>query len=219
MAVPILGQADEPLGVLIVHSLEQYRFSGDDTSFLEVIAHVLAAAIERERSRDHIERLAYRDELTGLPNRARLQERLDELAELADRHARAVGLVWVDVDHFQIVNDSFGQRTGDEVIRQIAGGWRRREPPPSWLPATSVTSSCWWSQTARPIPSASPAATPRTSPRSPRRWQDGCAVRLRDAVRRAGLRGAPRRPGQGSGQGGAANRRRSHRQERAGAAR
>ena len=121
MGVPILGRESDPLGALVVHSSSVRAFTADDAHFLRVVANVLAAAIEREQARRHVEQLAYRDELTGLPNRALVLDRLDVLLPLAQRHGRAVAVIWVDVDRFQLVNDSFGQTAGDDVIGQVAG--------------------------------------------------------------------------------------------------
>jgi diguanylate cyclase (GGDEF)-like protein/PAS domain S-box-containing protein len=120
MGVPIHSRGDQQHGVLIVHSTSPRAFGTDDAHFLQAVANVLAAAIEREQAQERVAHLAYHDQLTGLPNRAMLQERLDLVVELANRHQRAAALIWVDVDHFQLVNDSFGQMAGDDVIRQVA---------------------------------------------------------------------------------------------------
>ena len=120
MGVPIYGSGAEQHGVLIVHSISPRAFSADDANFLQSVANVLAAAIERENAEKRVTHLAFHDQLTGLPNRAMLQERLDQVIELAHRHARAVALVWIDIDNLQLVNDSFGQKAGDDVIRQVA---------------------------------------------------------------------------------------------------
>ncbi|MDX6552967.1 MAG: hypothetical protein QOH74_1455, partial [Gaiellales bacterium] len=55
------------------------------------------------------------------PNRVALRERVDGVLELARRHDRAAALLWVDVATLGLVNDSFGEAAGDDVLRQIAG--------------------------------------------------------------------------------------------------
>jgi diguanylate cyclase (GGDEF)-like protein/PAS domain S-box-containing protein len=120
MGAPIHGIAGGSLqGLLMVHSHERAAFSGDDAHFLYAVANVLGTAIERDRAQTRLQELAYLDQLTGLPNRAMLHERLDTLIGLAGQHGRAVAVLWVDVDNFQLVNDSFGQRAGDSVIAQV----------------------------------------------------------------------------------------------------
>ena len=61
-----------------------------------------------------------RDELTGLHNRRYLMTRLGEEFERARRKGTALGLLMMDIDHFKIVNDTYGHPAGDEVLRSIA---------------------------------------------------------------------------------------------------
>jgi diguanylate cyclase (GGDEF)-like protein len=66
--------------------------------------------------------LAYRashDALTGLPNRAYLQDRLENLHRSAEAQRSAYSLLLLDLDHFKIVNDRFGHATGDRVLAQV----------------------------------------------------------------------------------------------------
>ncbi|REE80205.1 PAS domain S-box-containing protein/diguanylate cyclase (GGDEF)-like protein [Paenibacillus taihuensis] len=69
-----------------------------------------------------IQRLAYYDLLTGLPNRRMLMERLSEAltdARAAERE-RTVSLIYLDIDHFKDVNDRFGHHVGDALLQQVA---------------------------------------------------------------------------------------------------
>ncbi|TGD95081.1 bifunctional diguanylate cyclase/phosphodiesterase [Methylobacterium nonmethylotrophicum] len=74
---------------------------------------------ERRRSEARIAHMAGHDALTGLPNRAHLQERLD--AALAARAAdEAVSVLCLDLDGFKEVNDTYGHPIGDELLRHVA---------------------------------------------------------------------------------------------------
>jgi diguanylate cyclase (GGDEF)-like protein/PAS domain S-box-containing protein len=75
---------------------------------------------ERKLMEEGLERLAYRDPLTGLPNRRLLESRAEQtLAEARRRGERAV-LLFMDLVGFKRVNDEFGHRAGDELLVQIA---------------------------------------------------------------------------------------------------
>ncbi|MGH2945841.1 MAG: sensor domain-containing protein [Solirubrobacteraceae bacterium] len=72
---------------------------------------------ERRRAEQRIAHLAYHDPLTGLANRTQLEEHLGRALSRAERSGRAVALLYVDLDRFKLVNDSFGHSVGDEVLR------------------------------------------------------------------------------------------------------
>jgi diguanylate cyclase (GGDEF)-like protein len=61
------------------------------------------------------------DELTELPNRSLLQDRLAQELVLAERNRTEVTIMFIDLDHFKDINDSLGHGTGDEVLQEAAG--------------------------------------------------------------------------------------------------
>ena len=63
---------------------------------------------------------AAHDALTGLPNRALLEDRMTQAATVASRHGEQLAALYVDVDHFKDVNDTFGHRAGDIVLTEVA---------------------------------------------------------------------------------------------------
>jgi diguanylate cyclase (GGDEF)-like protein len=73
-----------------------------------------------ERALTRVRDMAMRDDLTGLYNRRQLMEYLYRQKALADRGTLAFALCYVDLDHFKRVNDLFGHKQGDEVLRAFA---------------------------------------------------------------------------------------------------
>ena len=71
--------------------------------------------------------LATRDSLTGLPNRAAIEERLAEAVAAAQRLSKPLALAYCDVDHFKRINDEFGHAVGDRVLKLVAEALRDGE--------------------------------------------------------------------------------------------
>ena len=75
---------------------------------------------ERLEAQRHIEHLAFRDVLTGLPNRALLGQRVDFALRLAERHQGRFAIMFLDLDRFKNINDSLGHAFGDRVLMEVA---------------------------------------------------------------------------------------------------
>jgi diguanylate cyclase (GGDEF)-like protein/PAS domain S-box-containing protein len=73
-----------------------------------------------KENEENIRAMAYRDPLTGLPNRRLLDDRLEMAIARAHRHGRRVGIIFIDLDHFKHVNDSLGHAAGDELLEKLA---------------------------------------------------------------------------------------------------
>jgi len=75
---------------------------------------------ERKRTEDRIRHMAHHDELTGLPNRTLIRDRLEQAVRNAQRSGGCLALAFVDLDGFKLVNDGLGHNAGDELLKVVA---------------------------------------------------------------------------------------------------
>jgi diguanylate cyclase (GGDEF)-like protein/PAS domain S-box-containing protein len=119
LAVVIDGK-EQPFGVLDVHSTEPNRFTPQDVHFVQSVANVLADALERDAADRALRHRVLHDSLTGLPNRISFIEALDEALQRGALSGSPVGVLFLDLDHFKLINDSMGHHAGDALLRAIA---------------------------------------------------------------------------------------------------
>src|SRR3989304_4880207 len=88
---------------------------GDITHFIAVKEDIT----ERKKSEETILRMAYHDELTGLPNRALLIDRLNHLLARGRRSKILAAILFLDLDNFKNINDSLGHAEGDNLLKEV----------------------------------------------------------------------------------------------------
>jgi len=116
----MIGGTSEPFGMLGAYSQEQRFFTPESVNFFQSVAIILETAVERKRADEKFSYLAQFDSLTGLPNRNLFRDRLAQTLTLSMRNEWQSGVMFIDLDHFKAVNDTFGHAVGDELLRQVA---------------------------------------------------------------------------------------------------
>lgn len=76
--------------------------------------------LARDQARKKLDQMAYYDALTGLPNRSLLADRLHQAMAQAERRQQGLALVFLDLDGFKPVNDSYGHEAGDYLLKTLA---------------------------------------------------------------------------------------------------
>jgi diguanylate cyclase (GGDEF)-like protein/PAS domain S-box-containing protein len=119
LAVMIDGK-DRPYGVLDVHAMVPGRFGPKDVPFVQAAANVLADAFERHAADQALRHRVLHDSLTGLPNRLSFVDALGEALSRAEVSGSPIGILFLDLDHFKLINDSLGHHAGDALLRAVA---------------------------------------------------------------------------------------------------
>lgn len=92
----------------------------DDIIYMELIADWLGNALDYVEQKEQLQRLALTDLLTNLPNRRAAEERLRQELARVQRKGSGFALAMVDLDHFRLVNERYGDAIGDEVLQEVA---------------------------------------------------------------------------------------------------
>jgi two-component system cell cycle response regulator len=127
LVVPVVLY-DDVIGTLLLRMVKRERsFSKREVSLCTSIANTSANALynafiydKTERERRNLERLAITDYLTGVYNVRYFYNRLDEEFSRAERHKMPLSCMMFDIDNFKRVNDTYGHRVGDVVLREFA---------------------------------------------------------------------------------------------------
>jgi diguanylate cyclase (GGDEF)-like protein len=117
-STPIKAKDGRVIGTFAFYFRECRAPSRWHQRIVDACVHLSALAIERKEARAQIARLAYHDMLTGLPNRARLLQLINQAIEACPAGKRAA-LVFVDLDHFKDINDTLGHGAGDELLIEL----------------------------------------------------------------------------------------------------
>jgi diguanylate cyclase (GGDEF)-like protein/PAS domain S-box-containing protein len=109
-----------PFGVLGLHSQSVRDFRPEDIDFAQAMANVLGDAFERQLTDDDMRHRALHDDLTGLPNRLLFMDRLGQALERLRRSNGLSAILFLDLDRFNLVNDSLGHTVGNELLAATA---------------------------------------------------------------------------------------------------
>lgn len=111
------------IGSLNLGSLDQDRFEpGMATDFIGRLAVIVGICLENVTNSERLKHLGLTDPLTGVHNRRYFDQRLREEVSRAQRQGYPLSCLFLDIDHFKLVNDQYGHQTGDCVLREVA--WR-----------------------------------------------------------------------------------------------
>jgi diguanylate cyclase (GGDEF)-like protein len=125
LGVPLTSH-NGTIGALVVQSYTHgARYTDKDRELLQFVSTQVASAIERQQMLSRLQFMAQHDPLTRLPNRALLHDRLHTALARARREQTQLSLLFLDLDKFKQVNDTFGHAIGDLLLQMVANRLRQ----------------------------------------------------------------------------------------------
>lgn len=116
-----LTRHGELIGSLHLGSTNPDRYiAGCGTDFLERLAEIIAICLENALSQERLKRLGLTDALTGVQNRRYFEHRCQIEISQARRHKYPLACMFLDIDRFKHINDTYGHQAGDEVLMSVA---------------------------------------------------------------------------------------------------
>jgi len=121
VCVPLISK-EKLLGVIeLVNVIDRKKpFTEEDLILLQTFADYAAIAIENARYLQKIEELTIMDDVTGLYNSRYLHRILEQEVIRAQRYNEHFSLVFIDLDHFKLVNDTYGHLIGSKLLKEVA---------------------------------------------------------------------------------------------------
>lgn len=113
--MPIISSG-KTLGVLNLYVKHGHQQTKLECEFLKATAKALANIIERKKIEERLHLLSYTDELTGIPNRRKFMNDLEEEIKESSKHHKKFAVLFIDLDRFKMINDTYGHEYGDEIL-------------------------------------------------------------------------------------------------------
>ena len=111
----------ELIGSFNLGSFSQERFAeASGTEFLQRLATIVAICIENATNNERLKRVGLTDPLTRINNRRFFDQRLNEEIGRSMRANEPISCLFIDIDHFKSINDSYGHQQGDFILREVA---------------------------------------------------------------------------------------------------
>jgi diguanylate cyclase (GGDEF)-like protein len=108
------------IGAIVAFLAGEISLRRSEQEFLNSAAKLAALAVQRRVLYDQLSFRARHDELTGLENRATLFDKLSREIALAADNRSLLGIIYIDLDNFKSINDTFGHPAGDAVLREVS---------------------------------------------------------------------------------------------------
>ncbi|HYN11195.1 MAG TPA: EAL domain-containing protein [Burkholderiales bacterium] len=124
VALPLIVTGDT-VGVLLLYARVRDFFDEEEMRLLHELAGDISFALHHLQQKARMDYLAYHDSLTDLPNRSLFTDRMTQALNAARREKRFAAAMFLDIERFRMVNETFGRKSGDDLLRQLGARLRQ----------------------------------------------------------------------------------------------
>ncbi len=118
-SIPLIAD-EELIGAVTIYSGELESYGEEHIRLLETISRIAADAVNKSLEHDEARTYALTDPMTGLPNARSLQMQFEKEVARAGRAKSSFQMLMLDLDGFKAVNDSFGHKAGDRLLKELS---------------------------------------------------------------------------------------------------
>jgi diguanylate cyclase (GGDEF)-like protein len=118
LAVPLFA-GNRVMGSLQLFHSPAHSFCKEDAQLLWILSLVAENLLTREYANEGLLRFAFTDYLTGLRTRGYFEQQLELEFKRAERKQQKFALLMIDIDHFKVLNDTYGHHVGDQLLRDV----------------------------------------------------------------------------------------------------
>ena len=118
MVIPI-EKGEKLIGITVIGSPEKYAFNEEEAKIIKEVSYQLGIAIDNARLYEKIRLATITDELTGLYNSRYCNEYLPSIVEGWNKSEKKGAVIFMDLDHFKNVNDSYNHLIGSKLLRLV----------------------------------------------------------------------------------------------------
>ena len=125
VSLPLIAEDGKLLGAVSLYSCELENYEEEHIRLLEAISRIASDAIAMSLQHAESESRALTDPMTGLPNARSLQMQFEKETARANRNGSNFQLLMLDLDGFKAVNDTYGHKVGDKMLKEISKVMRK----------------------------------------------------------------------------------------------
>ena len=124
----LTDKANNPMGILVALSRKPLKDPAAMNSMMQLFVDRVTAEMQRSEVEQQLSQMAHYDPLTGLPNRTSLAECLKAAMIQAEHQKKLLALLYIDLDGFKSINDSYSHAVGDKLLVKVAKRMKRAMP-------------------------------------------------------------------------------------------